>query len=91
MTEQPCLCQNSAPDLLGQVLVPAELLGQDLGADLGVVARAYPPLVDRLCQAVLNWPRLSHNNRHEFSIMPSFNSHSKTKAQHTSTYKRTIT
>ena len=54
---------GSAPDLLGQVLVPAELLGQDLGADLGVVARAYFPLVDRLCQAVLNRPRLSHNRR----------------------------
>mmetsp|Transcript_35988 Transcript_35988/g.77708 ORF Transcript_35988/g.77708 Transcript_35988/m.77708 type:complete len:229 (+) Transcript_35988:606-1292(+) len=47
-----------APNLLGQVLVPAILLRQHLGADLGVIARANLALVNDLGQAVLQRPRL---------------------------------
>ena len=47
-----------APDRLGHLLVPAKLLRQDLGADLGVVAGAHLAVVNRLGQALLQGARL---------------------------------
>lgn len=47
-----------APDLLGQLLVPAKLLRQDLGANLGVVTGAHLAVINGLSQAVLQGARL---------------------------------
>mmetsp|Transcript_10256 Transcript_10256/g.17658 ORF Transcript_10256/g.17658 Transcript_10256/m.17658 type:complete len:841 (-) Transcript_10256:216-2738(-) len=45
---------TEGPDLLGQILVPVELLRQQATADLGIVAGTHGALVDRLRETLLH-------------------------------------